>query len=178
MSCESNREDVFLIDFGAWIEKTLAENEVGLNALVAASGMHYSYLKRLISSGKVGKPIRPDQDTVRQIGAGLAHLKLIGQAAEAEIVAGYIPEGYLVKQPEDLAAEPPENYSDYPPELQEALAFAGALTPAAKTLVYQLWREQARAHHDIEMIRREAERKLNEREHELAQMGRSLAGKS
>ena len=77
--------------------------------------------------------------------------------------------GYRSVKKTDLSADPPENYADYPPELQEALAFAGALTPAAKTLVYQLWREQARAHHDIEMIRREAERKLVERERELAQ---------
>lgn len=163
-----------MYDFGAWVEARLLASGSDVQALSVESGLVYAYLNRLFNSGKKGKPIRPDQKTVRQIGEGLLALGAIENQGEAEIAAGYIPDGYHILRDEELKAarlsQAPENWDDFPPELQDALGYVGALTPAAQRLVYQLWREQAHAHHDIEMRRREAERHLCEREELLRRL--------
>lgn len=159
------------IDFGAWLNGVLTRADKNEQDLSSVTGKHYSYYNRLIKSGEKGKPIRPDQEVVREIGEGLVKLGLIQDAGEAEIAALYIPQaGYRVVATQET--DPPDDFEDWPIELQQALSYARKLPQETQQYIFKLWREQASAHADIEHRRQEAERKLDEREQRLRELSK------
>lgn len=159
------------IDFGAWLNGVLTRANKNAQDLTSATGKHYAYYNRLVKSGEKGHPIRPEQEVVREIGEGLVKMGLLQDAGEAEIAALYIPlEGYSVAPKTDC--EPPENFDDWPVELQQALAYTKELPSETQQFIYKLWREQASAHANIEYRRQEAERKLDEREQRLRELSK------
>jgi len=52
----------------------------------------------------------------------------------------------LVATSPEISPEPPENWEDWPEELQQAMAYTGELSAESRRYVYKLWREQALAH--------------------------------
>ncbi len=92
--------EMSVINFGAWLKRTLDDRGIDAQQLSAATGKHYAYLNRVINSGKTEKPIRPDQEVVQEIGDGLVRLKAIRDRGEAEVAAGYIPNGYTLTRSE------------------------------------------------------------------------------
>jgi hypothetical protein len=107
---------------------------------------------------------------MRRLVPVLMDLGVIDDADEAWVAAGYLPEGYKVVKETDVfgySLEPPENFADWPQELQEALAYTQDLDTETQKYIYGLWRLQASAHHDITLRTREARRQLEEREERL-----------
>jgi transcriptional regulator with XRE-family HTH domain len=140
-------------------------NRLTLEAVAEESGIDYSHFHGIMK-GRRGRPIKATSETVASIIEALERLGVKLDAKAAIKAAGIVPEGYaLVRdEPDEPHAEPPENWEDWPQELQDALSYTRDMPREVQTFIFQLWRQQAKAHYDIELHRREAERQLKERQ--------------
>lgn len=142
-----------LPDFGAWMMSTLDQANVSLYKVSQMTGMTYSFLHRLGSSGqKGGKPQQPGQDTIAKIADAMIELGVISSRDEAFLAAGYHVQGY--KTVSHFDALNIEDSDIWPDELKEAMFYSQELTPEARLKVYALWRSQALAHAEIERERK------------------------
>ena len=160
--------------FGSWVWDALQSHErrtgsrISIDLLADEGGFDYSHLHGVIK-GRRGMPVSPRSETVKKLVETLESLGVDIDAQDGMSLADIVPEGYKLVKETELSADPPENYEDWPLELRQALAHTRTLPRASQEFVYRLWLEQARAHADIEERRREAERKLLEREALLQQ---------
>lgn len=78
-------------------------------------------------------------------------LKMVGLVTDEELRESQVDDN-----------EPPENFEDWPQELKEAMHYSQELSPEVQRHIYKLWREQARAHAEIEYERRRAQEHLDD----------------
>jgi len=145
-------------------------HKVTIESIAEEAGIDYSHFHGILK-GRRGRPIKATSDTVTAVIEALERLRIPIDVKAALKAADIVPEGYsLVRNGSaETHNEPPENWADWPLELQEALSYTQEMTPEVQNFIFKLWREQARAHHDIEMSRRDAERQLQERQRLLDQ---------
>ena len=160
--------------FGAWVWDALQTHErqtgshISIDLLADEGGFDYSHLHGVIK-GRRGMPVSPRSETVKKLIETLENMGVEINAQDGMRLADIVPEGYRLVKETELNTDPPDSYEDWPLELRQALTHTRTLPRASQEFVYKLWLEQARAHADIEERRREAERKLLEREALLRQ---------
>jgi transcriptional regulator with XRE-family HTH domain len=159
-------------DFGAWLRAKLEAAKLTQTEITTRTGMTHSNLNAIINSGRHGKPIQPEEGTIRRLIPALLDLGLIESEEEAWAAAGYLPEGFKIVRETRATyqAEPPENFADWPQELQQALSYACThLPPNVQRFIFGAWLEQLRPHIEVAEMTRQAEKLLQEREERIKQ---------
>ncbi len=92
-----------VVDFGGWVKAIIDQSpEVTVSDLSRETGIPYPSLDRILNSGKKGKVVRPSEDTIEAVSQALVKLKLIGDAKEAWVAAGFLVDGYQIKKADVL----------------------------------------------------------------------------
>ncbi len=127
------------LDFGGWVKKRMEQAGVTAAQLSTETGILYPNVLRLLNSGKNGKPIRPDHETIERIATTLVRLDVIQDRRDAFVAAGYVPKGYKVvreqsqsqRQSNMVHEHPIYNYLDgqTPPHMDTALRILEAALP-------------------------------------------------
>ena len=68
--------------------------------------------------------------------------------------------------------QPPDNWEDYPIELQQAMAYTGQIDPAHRPFIYKLWLLQAQAHAGIANTKVEVEKEVERLKNEIEALQR------
>ncbi len=156
-------------DFGSWLKPKLDDLNITIAEVSRRTGIAYPNVSATINSGKTGKPVQPEPETMRKIIPVLLDLGVIESEAEAWIAAGYEVDGYEVRpvKETELNTTPPENFEDWPLELRQALAHSKTLSRETQEYVYKLWLEDVVSHVDREARRQAATQKLIERQERI-----------